>query len=60
MDFSGESPVGLNSTFEGDGILINSGFLNGLSVADAKEKMMDWLENQKIGKRSTQYRLPTY
>jgi leucyl-tRNA synthetase len=47
----------LKKAFEGDGILINSGFLNGLSVADAKEKMMDWLENQKIGKRSTQYRL---
>lgn len=31
------------------GILINSGFLNGLSVSDAKEKMIKWLEENKVG-----------
>ena len=33
--------------FEGDGVCVNSDFLNGLQVADAKEKMITWLESEK-------------
>ena len=39
------------------GTLINSGFLNGLSVKDAKSKVIDYLEGQKIGKRKVNYKL---
>lgn len=40
-----------------DGVAVNSGFLNGLSVAEAKERMIAWLEEQGIGKRETNYKL---
>ena len=29
------------------GIMVNSGFLNGLSVKEAKEKMIEWLERER-------------
>ncbi len=43
--------------FEGDGTLINSDFLNGLSKADAIKKMLAHLEAQKLGVREVQYKL---
>ena len=43
--------------FEGDGVCVNSDFLNGLRVADAKEKMIAWLESEERGTRQVQYRL---
>ena len=39
------------------GILTNSGFLNGLSVEDAKKKMTEWLEEKKIGRAKVNYKL---
>ena len=39
------------------GIAINSGFLDGLPTAEAKAKMIDWLESNGIGKRRIQYKL---
>lgn len=41
----------------GDGPAINSDFLNGLFVEQAKEKIIEWLEQQGIGKRKVQYKL---
>jgi len=43
--------------YAGDGININSDFLNGLPTAEAKEKMIGWLEEHKIGKRAINYRI---
>jgi leucyl-tRNA synthetase len=43
--------------YVGDGVLINSGFLDGLDVEAAKERMAQWLEQRGIGKRRIQYRL---
>ena len=43
--------------YEGDGVCVNSDFLNGLRVDDAKEKMITWLESEKRGTRQVQYRL---
>lgn len=43
--------------FEGEGILINSDFLNGLSKSDAIKKMLVHLENGKLGVREVQYKL---
>ena len=40
-----------------DGPAINSGFLNGLRVAEAKAKMIDWLEANQHGDRQTTYKL---
>ncbi|MBX3020784.1 MAG: leucine--tRNA ligase [Bdellovibrionales bacterium] len=43
--------------FEGDGKLVNSDFLNGLSKSEAVQKMLHTLEQRKIGERQVQYKL---
>ena len=43
--------------FVGQGKIINSEFLNGLSISQAKENIIDRFEKMKIGKRKTLYRL---
>ena len=39
------------------GTLVNSGFLNGLSVEDAKEKMYQWLEDNGKGHKQVNFKL---
>lgn len=39
------------------GKLINSDFLNGLEVAEAKKKIISWLEEKGIGKQKINYKL---
>ncbi|MBK1834139.1 leucine--tRNA ligase [Roseibacillus ishigakijimensis] len=39
------------------GTAINSGFLDGLSTAEAKAKMIDWLEAEGKGKRRVNFKL---
>ena len=39
------------------GIMVNSGFLNGLSVDDAKVKIADWLIERNLGEKKTNYKL---
>jgi leucyl-tRNA synthetase len=41
----------------GDGPAINSGFLDGLEVDDAKATIIDWLEERDLGRRKVQYKL---
>jgi len=43
--------------FTGEGHAINSGFLDGLPTGEAKAKMIDWLEEKKLGARRIQYKL---
>jgi leucyl-tRNA synthetase len=43
--------------FLDDGPAINSDFLNGLYVEDAKKKTIEWLEKKNIGKATINYRL---
>ncbi|MEK2644017.1 leucine--tRNA ligase [Bdellovibrio sp. BCCA] len=43
--------------FEGEGTLVNSDFLNGLSKSDAIKKMLSHLESHKLGVREVQYKL---
>ena len=40
-----------------DGVLCNSDFLNGLRVADAKKKIIDWLVEKGLGERKVNYKL---
>ncbi len=40
-----------------EGVLINSGFLNGLSVQQAKEKVIEYLEEKKIGHKMVNYKM---
>ena len=39
------------------GRLVNSGFLNGMEVKDAKKAVIEYLEEHKIGKRKVNYKL---
>ncbi|MFK4568031.1 leucine--tRNA ligase [Enterococcus sp. UD-01] len=43
--------------YSGDGVHINSGFLDGLNKEAANEKMYQWLEENNCGKREVTYRL---
>ena len=43
--------------FEGDGIHINSGYLNGLNKEDGIKKAIEWIEEQGIGKGKTTYKM---
>ncbi len=45
------------AAWTGDGKLVNSGFLNGLSVPDAKDKIAHWLQEQGVGQRTVNYKL---
>ena len=43
--------------YVGDGLHINSDFLNGLGKEEAINKMIDWLEEKKIGHKKVNYKL---
>ena len=43
--------------FTGDGVSVNSEFLNGLKTSEAKRKMIDWLEEKGIGKIAVTYKI---
>ncbi|MYH54711.1 MAG: leucine--tRNA ligase [Acidimicrobiia bacterium] len=49
-DFEGKA-------YEGDGPSINSDFLDGLYIAEAKPAMIDWLQTHGHGEAAVQYRL---
>ncbi len=54
------SPVSVEEAVYTDvatGTMVNSEFLNGLSVADAKEKIITFLEEKGIGVRKTNFKL---
>ena len=54
------SPVSVQEQVYTDvatGTLVNSDFLNGLSVADAKKKIIDFLEEKGIGHSKTNFKL---
>ena len=45
-----ERPAGwTGEAYTGDGVKINSGFLDGLTVAEAKRKAIDWLVARGLG-----------
>ena len=50
MEWEGEA-------WTGDGPAINSDWLDGLGVVEAKEKAISWLEEKGIGERKVNYRL---
>ena len=47
----------LSEAYSGDGILINSNFLNNLNVKVAKEKAIKEIENKKLGNKKITFRL---
>jgi leucyl-tRNA synthetase len=49
-DFAGQA-------YLGDGPAINSAFLNGLGVVEAKKRIINWLESRGVGRGKVQYKL---
>jgi leucyl-tRNA synthetase len=47
----------MNCAYMEDGVMVNSAQFNGLANREAIEKIADWMETEKIGKRSTHFRL---
>lgn len=45
------------AAFTGDGVNVNSGFLDGLSTSEAKKKIIQWLEEKKLGQKTVNYKL---
>ena len=43
--------------FSGEGVAIASGFVTGLTTAEAKKAVVDWAEKRSIGKGTIQYKL---
>ncbi|MGH7198133.1 MAG: leucine--tRNA ligase [Candidatus Omnitrophota bacterium] len=43
--------------FVGDGVVVNSGLINGLPTPEAKKKITAWLEKEKLGKATVNYKL---
>jgi len=53
-----EPPAGFDGeAWTGDGVCINSGFLDGLGIDAAKQRMIDWLEAEGHGQRCINYKL---
>ncbi len=49
----GEESIG----FLGEGTSVNSGFMTGLPTAEAKKKIISWLEEQGCGRKTINYKL---
>lgn len=49
-DFDGKA-------YTGDGPCINSDFLNGLQITEAKTEIIEWLEKNGVGQKSVNYKL---
>jgi len=43
--------------YHGEGILVNSGEFNGVSTSEARETIVAWLEEQKLGHTQTTYKM---
>ncbi len=53
-----QPPPGFDGeAYTGDGAAINSAFLDGLEVDEAKAKITDWLEDKGLGTAKVQYKL---
>ena len=53
-----EPPPGFDGeAYLGDGPAINSGFLDGLGVADAKARLIGWLRDRRLGEGTVTYKL---
>lgn len=53
-----ETPKGFDGkAYTGEGPCINSDFLNGLHITEAKIKIIEWLEKNGVGKKSVNYKL---
>jgi leucyl-tRNA synthetase len=52
-----QAPEGFEGCFAGEGVAMNSSFLDGLSTADAKKKITAWLEEKSLGRGTVNFKL---
>jgi len=53
-----ESPIkDAKQVQEEEGVMINSGFLDGMDIHEATEKVMDYMEENGMGERTVQYKM---
>ena len=53
-----KAPKGQESLgFSGEGVVINSDFLDDLSTKEAKVRIIDWLEEKSLGSRTNKFKL---
>ncbi|MEO8447179.1 MAG: leucine--tRNA ligase [bacterium] len=52
-----ERAINGKECFTGEGISVNSDFINGLNSSDAIKKMNDWIEEKGIGKKTISFKL---
>src|SRR5664280_3600294 len=51
-------PAGFDgAAYPGDGLVINSGFLDGLDAAAAQQRIVTWLQDEAVGTSSVTYKL---
>jgi leucyl-tRNA synthetase len=50
-------PDWTGQAYTGDGVKVNSGFLDGLGLTDAKRRAIDWLVERGLGEARVNYRL---
>lgn len=50
-------PQHAEGCFTGEGVAVNSGILDGLPTAEAKQKITDWLAARGLGRAAVQYKL---
>ncbi|MEI7746626.1 MAG: leucine--tRNA ligase [Actinomycetota bacterium] len=56
-ELAGGLPAEHEGPYTGDGIKVNSGFLDGLGVVEAKASAIRWLEEQGLGEGKVNFRL---
>jgi leucyl-tRNA synthetase len=57
LDFARALDLPVRTVVTDDGVLVNSGRYNGMGVAEAREALLDWLEQRGLGERAVTYRL---
>ncbi len=57
LEFVKKYHLPILTVIDENGTIINSEFLNGLNIEDAKKKVVEWLELHKCGERAVQYKL---
>ena len=53
----GQDAHAASMCFSGEGVAMNSGFLDGLPTAEAKRKISEWLEERGLGRATVNYKL---
>jgi leucyl-tRNA synthetase len=52
-----KAPEAFEGCFAGEGVAVNSSFLDGLPTAEAKRKITAWLEEKSLGRRTVNFKL---